>query len=246
MERTNRSRADNLGAKSSAGGLDITPAEAKYWWSWFIFGSIMTVETRHHLRRSWGFCARHTWQHAMVEIEAWGGRPFGTAILYEDLCGRAARAVGARLKPAPLRLRRLRPRAVCLACDYLQIAQTVAEPSHLERCARVNRRERTTRLLAELQPLWRERTCPQCLGGKGIVCRMHLLESAGPLGRSLLSQLERLRQRLELFVRSMTWRGPVVGADVQVSWLEVLGWFAGWNFPAALASETASTTSRRS
>lgn len=57
----------------------------------FLDGAIMDVGIRHHLWRSWGLCERHGWCYAVVELEIRGGRPFSTAILYEDLALRSGR-----------------------------------------------------------------------------------------------------------------------------------------------------------
>lgn len=42
--------------------------EVRLLWS-FVHGDIMDGSTRSALRRSWGLCARHSWGHAIVEIE---------------------------------------------------------------------------------------------------------------------------------------------------------------------------------
>jgi hypothetical protein len=75
--------------------LDLTPAEVKQL-RLFVRGAMMDLGVREHLWRSWGFCPRHTWAHAIVEVELVGGLPFGTAILYEDLAGEL-RALARRL-----------------------------------------------------------------------------------------------------------------------------------------------------
>ncbi len=238
-------RKERDSGRTPASGFDLTLAEAKYFWSWFIFGSIMTVETRHHLWRSWGFCPRHTWAHAVVECEVWGGRPFGTAILYEDLVGRAAAATKTLLLPGGIGRRRLRSKASCLACDYVAIAHSFQDEFYAERRARINRRPRISALLVEADSLWRTSACPLCLGGHGIVCRSHILAGAVNPDRELSDKLEDLRQRLALYVRSMTWKGPQATAQAKISWVEALGWFAGWDFPAAVVAEAGATPAQR-
>jgi hypothetical protein len=224
--------------KNPACALDLTPAEAKYFWSWFIFGSLMTVETRHHLWRSWGFCPRHSWAHAAVECEIWGGRPFGTAILYEDLVGRAAAATKSLMLPGGLNRRRLRSRGTCLVCDYVAVSRNFEDEVYVDRSARVNRRLRISALLREAEPQWRPSSCPLCLNGHGIVCRAHILSGAAKPDRELSERLAELSRRLALYVRSMTWQGPKVNAETKASWVEALGWFAGWDFPVAVVAAT--------
>jgi hypothetical protein len=241
QDSVSHQRTEHGGKQTMVSGFDLTLAETKYFWSWFIFGSIMTVETRHHLWRSWGFCPRHTWAHAVVECEVWGGRPFGTAILYEDLIGRACAATKTTVLPrGPIRWR-LRGKASCLACDYIAIAHGASDEFYADRCARINRRLRVSALLLETEPLWRASACPLCLGGRGIVCRSHILAGATGLDRNLSDQLADLRQRLALYVRSMTWQGPEATPQARISWIEALAWFAGWDFPCALASQPRST-----
>jgi hypothetical protein len=238
-------RVKQSGASPIASDFDLTLAETKYFWSWFIFGSIMTVETRHHLWRSWGFCTRHTWAHAAVECEVWGGRPFGTAILYEDLIDRAAAAAKTSLLFGGASHRRLRAKASCLACDYMAIAHNFDDQFQADRCARINRRARIGTLLLEAEPLWRGRTCPLCLGGCGIVCRGHILAGAAKPGRDLSDKLRELKHRLSLYVKSMTWQGPKATEQAKVSWIEALGWFAGWDFPVAVVAEARAESPQR-
>lgn len=213
------------------GGLSA--AEVKHLWWFIVDGGIMAVDVRHHLWGSWGFCPRHTWAHAVVEMELAGGRPFSTAILYEDLTGRAARAMHrSRLLPWALRRRKLRARQVCLTCDYCLIARQVSEPLVAGLQGRVNRLARMREALAATRALWEGRACPVCTGRAGVPCRPHLLtgEAGGGL-ESLDAYLFGLQRRLYQFVRSMTWKGPTATPEDVVSWVEALGWFAGWEFP---------------
>jgi hypothetical protein len=207
----------------------FSTAEVKQLWS-FLDGAIMDVHVRHQLWRSWGLCPRHAWGYAIAEVEARGGRPFSTSILYEDLVGRAARLVGNPILPWPLVLTRLRPRGVCFTCDYVALARSGAEAGLGEVQARMNGRRRVAALLAASRSEWRPRACPECLGGEGPICRPHLLAGARPSRgrRGLAESLSDLRRRLHLLVRSMTWRGPVVGPAEEASWIEALAWFGGW------------------
>lgn len=201
----------------------------------FLGGSIQVPEVRHHLWRSWGFCPRHTWICAVVECEL-RARPFGTTILYEDLVTRAACLLGASYLPRAVRLRLLRARADCYTCTYARIAHT-ADPRYAREVARVNRRAAFCRSVREARPEWAARSCPDCLGGDGPVCRVHLsATSAAALGEVAVA-LDDLAGRLHTLARSMTWQGPAATPADRASWIEALGWFAGWAYPArALAA----------
>lgn len=108
--------------------------------------------------------------------------------------------------------------------------------------ARVNRLVSTASLAAAEQREWRRRCCPECLvcaGPTCCTCRLHLLAEGGPADRDQLAgALQDLAERVRVFVKSMTWRGPTPTPAQRASWIEVLGWFAGWDAAARLA-ETA-------
>jgi hypothetical protein len=227
---------DTASSYRAVGGADapLALAEVRQLW-WFLDGSIMNPDTRRHLWRSWGFCSRHTWAHAVVECEL-RVQPFSTAILYEDLTARAARAL-ARPGPAALASRRLTPRAACLTCDYLTLPSAGSNPELVERWRRANRLERTRELLAVSRATWLPRSCPACAGGAGPTCRPHLLAepAAIPARRELAGELAALSRRLYLLVKSMGWQGPARTPELEAAWVEALGWFAGWGFPVRLS-----------
>ena len=219
------------GIASPEAGFELSGAEVKQLNS-FLDGAIMDSCVRHHLWKGWGLCARHAWAYSVVEIEAFGGRPFSTTILYEDLLGRAVRSLHRSHRlPWPVAQRRLRSAASCFTCDYLRIvAGTTSDP-------RLGQLPRVRRLLAGSQPIWAPLACPRCGKGAGPVCRPHLLAGVSPGDRSEMeASLAELHGRLYVFLRSMTWRGPVANDLQQVAWVEALGWFHGWEPAFQLAS----------
>jgi hypothetical protein len=201
----------------------------------FLDGAIMVPDIRHHLWRSWGFCPRHTWAHATVELELGFGDPFSVGILYEDLAERAARLLQSHRRPSSI-LRHLRTRDACFTCRYLAIS-TRDDPRYLRHHRRANRRERTRRLISGSRTIWEQRSCPQCRDGHGPTCRLHLLEGAPQAGRDLGHDLAELAGRLQRLYRSFTWQGPTASPEDHASWIEALGWFAGWDFPDRLMGE---------
>jgi hypothetical protein len=211
--------------------LDLTAAEIKHLWA-FQDGAIMNPDVRQHLRKSWGFCPRHTWAAAVTEPALrWGLH--GTVILYQDLTGLAAAAVRRPAVRNSTIARRLQARASCFTCDFLRIASDhEPEPRLVAARSRVNTRQRFTDLLLPVEPIWSERACPACLGGEGLVCRPHILAGAEVPG-TLADGLTDLRDRMRLLSDSMRWHGPTPTVEDRSSWVEALGWFAGWDYPAA-------------
>jgi hypothetical protein len=208
------------------GPIGLTVPEVKQLW-WFFDGSIRVVEVRHHLWRSWGFCPRHTWAYVTTEIQLRADRPFQTS-MYEDLSARAARAASrAFASPQALR-RRLKARASCFTCDYAARARDI-DPRFVENQRAVNRLDRLHRHLETTRDVWEPKTCPACLGGDGLVCRPHILHGVDP-PQGLGAELSDIAERLRVFSRTLTWRGPNVGPTERVSWVESLGWFGGWDF----------------
>jgi hypothetical protein len=205
----------------------LEPAEVRQLW-WFLDGAIMHADTRVALRRSWGLCARHAWAMALVEIELRGGVPFATTVLYADLAGGATEVLTGHHVRSPIR--RLAGDGECPTCAYARNAGH--EPREWgERTKVVNRRTRFSRLLSEAWEDAVARSCPACLRGDGPPCRLHLLAGIEPsddLGRDI----RRLTVRVRAYEKSLTADGRPVDARGRQAWLNTLGWFAGWRFPA--------------
>jgi hypothetical protein len=222
-----------------AGPLDFTAPEVKQLW-WFLDGAIMNVDTRHHLWRSWGLCSRHAWGYAIAEIEVRGGKPFSTAILYEDLALRASAAMGQRLRSRGHIRSQLETHESCFACEYVSSlpgGELEMERAQWEETAkRVNHRTRTLALVGELRGAWESRSCPACLGGDGLVCRPHLLLGVESDNR-LAAELAALARRLRVLANSLTTRRTPAGPLDRASWIEALGWFGGWDYAVKLKAE---------
>jgi hypothetical protein len=98
---------------------------------------------------------------------------------------------------------------------------------------RVNERRATLAMVEELGDIVLERACPTCLGGDGLICRLHILEQAGPPD-ALADELGSLAVRLRTLIDSMNAKGSEVGSLEAVSWVEALGWFGGWDYAGKL------------
>ncbi len=219
--------------------LNLTTAEVKHLWA-FQDGSIMNPDVRHQLWNSWGFCSRHAWAAAVTE-PALRRDLHGTVILYEDLTGRAVAAVRRPAVRDSTIARRLRARANCFTCDFVRIpTDRRPEPRLVAARDQVNRRERFTELLMRDESIWSPRTCPACFGGGGLTCRPHIIAGA-PTPKGLAEGLADLRARLRTLSSSMGWRGPTPNGEERSAWVEALGWFAGWHYPAAARARSAAS-----
>jgi len=219
--------------------VDLSNAEVRQLTA-FLNGAIMDSGVRHHLWRSWGLCERHGWAYAVLEIEVNGGRPFSTTILLADLMVRAVRLMRrTRRLPWPVPLHRLRVGAKCFTCEFVAMIARVngAFPAS-EESAAGGQTTRFTALLKSSEALWRPLACPACGGGRGPLCRPHLLAGRPPgLREEMERYLSGLSGRLETYLRSMTWRGPVASELEGVAWIEALGWFYGWRTPLSAVED---------
>lgn len=248
--------------------LLLTTEEVRLLWS-FVHGDIMSAPMRAWLRESLGFCARHTWAYAVVEIELWesgigargGHQPFDVSVLYEDLCRDAAsrltRSHGWGRRPEAALL----PARPCYLCTQLTapvregLAIGYANSNSVALAAEANLARHTRHWCSATLDTWGPLACPQCLGRPSdgddgdSLCRLHLAEAvhagragdANPAG-SLTAAARRLTamaDQLGAFTESMTAAGPPADAAVEVSWIVALGFFAGWRFPAFLAGAKA-------
>lgn len=217
--------------------LDLLPGEVKQLRA-FMDGAIMEVDTRRHLWRSWGLCPRHAWAYVIVECEL-RARPLGCSILYEDLLSRALRLLTTPHLAPGATVGHLRPRATCYTCDYLAIVERrgsePGDPGLTEGVARVNTRPVFSELVLGSRTTWEGRSCPRCLHGYGPLCRPHVIQAGAAPGNKAIVSLESTLDHLHTFVKSMTWRGPERTTELEASLIEALGWFTGWQWPAAVA-----------
>ena len=67
---------------------------------------------------------------------------------------------------------------------------------------------------------------------RGATGRRAASTSTSGTAAGLADELTALADRLDRFVQSMTYRGEPATPDERASWVEALGWFAGWSCPA--------------
>jgi hypothetical protein len=224
----------------AAGGrpFELSIREVKQLWWWQRDGAIMTPRIRGQLRRAFGLCPRHTWAHFAAECEL-RGRPFSTAILYQDLVSWAAQSLrqAPRRRSSPPPVTTLQTRERCSTCQWLVESTAPEDPGFAERQERVNRLERTRGYLAESRRVWLARSCPHCLHGEGLICRPHLL-AVDPMsiddGVCAAALLE-LGEPVGTLVAAMTVRGPVARTQDRAALVEALGWCTGWGLVQQLA-----------
>jgi hypothetical protein len=232
--------------------------EVRQLWS-FVHGDIMAPALRGVLREALGLCPRHTWGYAAVEIELWqtgagargGHQPFDVSVLYEELLDHVADGLdrpATLLRPRPERI--LIPRGPCRICTEMagpeyaghRIGYAGSDTAALTRKA--NLLEHTRAWCRETAAIWRGRVCPDCDPSRparpeaACLCRAHLL-ARGPLEqavrRARAEGLREVRSRLLRLGDSMTVGGPPAGPEEDSSWVEALGFFAGWGPPLWLA-----------
>jgi len=240
----------------------LTAAEVAELWS-FVHGDIMSTGIRAQLRESFGLCPRHTWGYAAVEIELWqqgagsrgGHQPFDVGVLYADLLTDVTQALEHHVGHSTRRIRgALTPRDTCRICRNLQsehnpILNVGYAGSNSERlAAEANRFLYTTEWCTQTLPMWTDRICPDCSHEsteKVFLCRQHLVgrESIDQdTVEALITRLRTLESHVRHLVSSMTQKGEPATAEDDASWIETLGWFAGWSVPLALTD--ASSPSR--
>jgi len=254
-----RERHEFTGALLPVGPLELSAEEVRQLWS-FIHGDSMDGSMRRLLRASVGLCPRHTWAYAVVEIELWqagagargGHQPFDVTVLYEDLLEHVA--AGLDLKTSLLHRH---PDEVLLPVGPCRICADMASPSlpglrmgyansnTKALTVEANGLAHTTAWCGETIPLWRGRVCPDCdpdtpkgAGDPELLCRFHLTARRPlpePLRHAVASRLREVRGRMRHLTESMTDYGAPVGHEENASWIEAVGFFAGWGLPLYLA-----------
>ncbi|TFB86861.1 hypothetical protein E3O44_06755 [Cryobacterium algoricola] len=231
---------------------NLSVEEVKLLWS-FLHGDIMIGGIRQRLREHWGLCPRHSWGHAVVEIELWqagaglraGHQPFEIGILYEDLLETMIRKLSDS-RPRS-RMSVLTPRGICPICRDLRgpaipgiggggYAGSDSAALTIEANEMIHMRQ----WVAETRTLWH--ACPSCASTRddvdAVLCRRHILQRGSLTdedARSLVVKLSDTRELLVPLVESMTQTGRPSTGLADASWIHALGWFHGWTFPLALA-----------
>lgn len=254
-----RERNGLTGALLPVGPLELSAEEVRQLWA-FIHGDIMDGSMRRLLRASLGLCPRHTWAYAVVEIELWqagagargGHQPFDVTVLYEDLLEYVADGLDRKSS-----LVHRHPDEVLLPAGPCRICADMASPdlpglrmgygnSNTEALTvEANGLAHTTAWCRETFSLWRGRVCPDCCpgasapaGGPVLLCRFHLA-ARRPLPEQLrhavAAHLREIRGRMRHLTDSMTAYGAPAGAEENASWIEAVGFFAGWALPLSLA-----------
>ncbi len=237
---------------------ELSVEEVRQLWS-FVHGDIMDGSLRQLLRGSLGLCPRHAWGHAVVEIELWqsgagkrgGHQPFDVAILYEDLLDFAAKEF---LRPASMLRHGLAriPTAHgrCRICHEMGGPQPTgirlgyANSDSAALAAEANALTYTSAWCRETCAVWASQACGVCAGRPTadgqLLCRRHLSD-AGPVsretGHAVANRLLGIRTRLLRLIDSMTDTGEPATAADDSSWIEAMGWFAGWGLPLYLAGK---------
>ncbi|HEX5467218.1 MAG TPA: hypothetical protein VFW92_11145 [Candidatus Limnocylindrales bacterium] len=208
--------------------------EIHFLW-WFIQGSIMDPEMRDHLRRAWGFCARHGLGYLAVDTAYRHGFVHGPAILYDDIMERAAKALAVR---GPLAARRaalnLRTAGPCPLCDLSLRPATGSGSFSGELLAQGRDLIELRRFAAESHAGWRPHVCGVCAADdRPGRCRAHLHEAIAAGDEVALvrgrATVRTIGAGVAAFHRSFRWeeRDTVTAVD-RGSLLAAIGWCGGW------------------
>lgn len=212
-------------------------------------------------RHTWGYAATEIelWQDGAGPRG--GHQPFDVTVLYDDLLEHTA---GQLRRPAGLfhhPRQALTPHGQCRICeqtlprpdDAAVLPVGYAGANGAELAAETNRLTHTIAWCQQTRPQWRNRVCPACATTANQtlqqptpvqtpncarLCRQHLLAIPSlttDCARQAAARLDHIDQRLRRLTTSMTQDGPAASAADDASWIEALGWFAGWQVPLTLA-----------
>jgi len=211
----------------------LSSGEVNFLW-WFMQGSIMEPDVRWSLRRSWGFCDRHTLAWLNVEAAFRHGYLHGPAVLYGDLMERAQAAFELA---GPLVERRLahhlRTRGTCNMCtlglgpdsqgftvgDRLQVGRDISQLRDF---------------MDETRAFWRDTVCGACeRNSSPIRCRAHLCAAIERGAAHWLdanrSQVLWIARHIRRYGESFVWekRGSDTAQD-RAALISAAGWCGGW------------------
>jgi hypothetical protein len=272
------SRSDQSVGLLPFGRLVLSVEEVRQLWSFVhgdIMASGIRVRLRESLglcpRHTWAYAVVEIELWLTGAGRRGGHQPFDVSVLYEDLLGRVAAGLA---RPATVLHRHpesvLVPQGSCPICAELVPAEVsgprlgYAASNSAALTVEANTLEFTARWCVESVGEWGGRVCPDCRtmagdamdrerepGDDAWLCRVHLLARGLPpegLLPRVVEHLVDVRDRLQRLNMSMTVGGaPAVPAD-DASWIEALGFFAGWALPLYLADRSihprSSTTER--
>jgi len=215
------------------GEFKLSGGEIHYLY-WYIQGGIMVPETRHALRRAWGFCERHAWAALLVEAGFRSSYMHGPAILYEDILGLAIPALNLRGPVKNLRLRiNLREKGPCMMCEMGFGPETEGKAS-ADVIERGGDSSNLWVFAEKTKKYWKRVVCGRCFGYESFYrCRRHLIEDAsnGTIGdiSSHRDVIEYIFEHLVIYARSFRWECK--GTDTEedrAALISAIGWCSGW------------------
>ena len=210
-------------------------------------------------RHTWGYALVEIelWIHGAGSRG--GHQPFDVCVLYADLLEHVAGRLQSRghVFAAPLAktLARHGPCRVCnsLTTDAHDATAQVgfAGSNAVTLAAEANELRYTVEWFQQTRDVWTHRVCPMCalrLGGTGsadvggpedgVLCLEHVCEAGGDVTTSipaLAEYLTELAVRVDALGNSMRQGATAPTPEENASWVEALGWFAGWVPPLSLA-----------
>jgi hypothetical protein len=213
-------------------------------------------------RHTWGYAVVEIelWQSG-AGIRG-GHQPFDVAVLYEGLLDHVANALDKTGRVLHRDHRSaLIGKGTCYICDLLsqegvpglnRMPTGYAGSRSADLAAEANQLTYTTAWCRETRPLWHQKVCTACAAGiedgsledaagSPTLCRQHLLaaDTLTPESKQrIVADLRDTAARLRNLAQSMTKDGRPARPQDDSSWIEALGWFAGWGLPLALTAST--------
>jgi hypothetical protein len=211
-------------------------------------------------RHTWGYAVVEIelWIHGAGSRG--GHQPFDVCVLYADLLEHVAGRLQSRGRVFPAALSKtLARRGPCRVCNALTTdphdatAQVgFAGSNAVALAAEANELRYTTEWFEQTRPVWTPRVCPTCelrldrsgapdaaAHQGGVLCLEHACEPdirPAPSIPALAEYLAELSVRVDALGNSMRQGATAPTPEQNASWVEALGWFAGWDLPLSLAS----------
>jgi hypothetical protein len=212
----------------------LADGEINYLW-YFIQGSIMDPFVRWELRKSWGFCQRHTIAWLIVEAAYHSSYLHGSSILLSDLIERAQKCFPKYKLPITVEMR-LKNKKPCHMCGLGYTLDSKGSYAREETLVKGRDMNQILQFANETEMYWSKFICPLCAGMQykdGILCRNHFLQALRNNNYSSINMeadfLRYLSGQIHYFSRSFRWecRGTET-TECKAALITSAGWLNGW------------------
>lgn len=192
-----------------------------------------------------------------------GHQPFDVCVLYGDLLDHVVARLRRRRSTVASLPRTLERRGACWICRQLSgqdgkpVRRSFAGADATVLADEANQMRYTTAWCVQTREVWEGRVCPSCRSGSDLTdregtkgpgsgavnCLGHLVSMQFPAAAGTLAELvdylESTAARLDALGRTMRQGAAPPTPNEDGSWIETLGWFAGWDVPLSLIARSA-------